>query len=81
MNLSRHELEDKVEHFYATHETKGNKRLNICLEKMKSEGVVSEEAYVDPHVEVSISCENILLLTFFQSLTVACPFRPPKGIE
>ncbi|KAL6883677.1 hypothetical protein ACP4OV_011091 [Aristida adscensionis] len=48
INLSRTQLEDIVEGFYARNKTMGSKRLNICLDKMKNEGVGSEESYRDP---------------------------------
>ncbi|CAN6253563.1 unnamed protein product [Urochloa humidicola] len=51
INLSRTQLEDIVEDFYRRHKAKGKAKLNVCLEKMKREGVTSEEAYNDPHVQ------------------------------
>ncbi|XP_015612848.1 uncharacterized protein [Oryza sativa Japonica Group] len=58
VNLSRAQLEDIVEDFYTRHKVKGSKRLNVCLDKMKNEGVISEESYMNPQAQFVQSTER-----------------------
>uniref|UniRef100_A0A0E0B9Q0 NAC domain-containing protein n=2 Tax=Oryza glumipatula TaxID=40148 RepID=A0A0E0B9Q0_9ORYZ len=60
VNLSRAQLEDIVEDFYTRHKVKGSKRLNVCLDKMKNEGVISEESYMNPQAQMRMK-EHIFL--------------------
>lgn len=64
VNLSRAQWEDIVEDFYTRHKVKGSKRLNVCLDKMKNEGVISEESYMNPQAQV-FTTKSILFFSLY----------------